>query len=243
MKIRLITAFLALTCLTSHTNAQQIELAISVNSGWHYFAGEDARKNTGIILTPSPQPDVYSLFGTHSGFSYELSSSIQRVTRKKMIYGLAVAYQSLQSKADITLIWPSIVSSAVFPATGNSTLTSKFIGITPYVGYRLVDRSLTLDFRSGLETAYCIDRDEKIDAVYTWTGVKLNEEYDVSPTRSDLRVSFQLNGTYRSLGINAGYFLGIKNYFDDDAIGDPVVYSRFLWLGISYRIKTWNSSR
>ena len=243
MQIKLITAFLVLTCITSHTNAQQIEFGIAANSGWHYFAGEDARKITGITLSPSPQPDVYSLFGTHSGFSYEFSSHIQRVARKKWIYGVAVAYQSLQSKADITVIWPSIVSSVIFPATGSSTLTSKFIGITPYAGHRLIDRKVTLDFRSGLELAYCLDRDEKIDAVYTQTGVKLNEEYDVPTNRSDMRISFQLNSTYRSIGFNAGYFLGIKNYFDDDSIGDPEVYSRFFWLGISYRIKTWNYPR
>jgi len=190
MQIKSITAFLILTCITSHTNAQQIELGINANSGWHYFAGDDARKMTGIILSPSPQPQVYSLFGKHSGFSYEFSCHIQRVTKKKMIYGVAVAYQSLQSKADITLISPSVISSAVFPATGNSTVTSKFIGITPYAGYRIIDRRVTLDFRSGLELAYCIDRDEKIDAVYTQTGEKLNEEYDVYANRSDLRISF-----------------------------------------------------
>ena len=243
MQIKSITGLLVLACITLSTHAQHFEFGIAANSGWHYFAGEDARKNTGITLYPSPQPDVYGLFGAHSGFSYEFSSHIQRVARKKWIYGVAVSYQSLKSKADIILIWPSILSSAIFPATGSSTLTNKFIAVTPYVGYRLMDRKVALDFRSGLELGYCIDRDEKIDAVYTRTGVILYEEYDVHTTRSDMRISFQLNAIYRSVGINAGYFFGIKNYFDDDAIGNPEAYSRFFWLGISYRIKTWHCSR
>lgn len=230
-------ALICLVCTTVPTNAQQIEFGINLNSGPHYFGGSDAQENTGIVLD---RIYLYTSYGKKRSFSYEFSIEGQRITAKKLIYGISLAYQSLQSKSNITVISPSIISSAIWLATGSSKQTSRFIGMAPFAGYRIKEGKIAFDIKAGLQLAHCVDRDEKNEATYTHNGQKVYQEYDASQSPSSLRLRLELTSSYKFIGLTGGCLWGVKNFASKDN-GNPKAFSRYFWIGMSYRIKKWTS--
>lgn len=216
--------------------AQKTEYFANINSGFFYFTGENSSAETGITLQPEIRPFIYNSPGRKSGASFEVSLQGQYVTRKKIIYGIEIIYQSIQSKTNIVAASQFIYSSTILFANGNSFLSSSFIDIAPFMGYRLTSRKLIIDLKGGPEYAVCIDRKEKINATLINSGQEIKEEHSLNK-RPDFRTRLQLTTFYKRFGINAGYFHGISNYYKKDEVGNPKAYSRFLRLGLTFKIK------
>jgi hypothetical protein len=223
--------------LQAKITAQKTEYFANINSGFFYFTGENSSAETGITLQPEIRPFIYNSPGRKSGISYEASLHGQYVARKKIIYGIELIYQSLQSKTNIVAASQFTYSSTILVVNGKLILSSSFIDIAPFMGYRLTNGKIIIDLKGGAEYAVCIDRKEKIDATIINSGQEIKKKHSVSNRVADLRIRFQLTTFYRRLGINAGYFLGLNNYYQKNAIGKPKAYANFFRLGLSYKIK------
>jgi hypothetical protein len=217
--------------------AQKTEFSVNLNSGFHHFNGENY---PGVmIVTMMPEPDIfpYGSPGEKSGFSYELSLQAQRVTKKKIIYGFELGYQSLQSKRAITGVTASIYSNYMAVANGSAKVTGTFIDIAPFAGYRFQYKQVTIDLKTGPEYAPCIERKQKINATYPGSSDEIVSERSLSNKRADLRIRGQVVVSYKKIGINAGYSYGLTNFYNNDVFGHPQYHSRFVRLGLNYRIK------
>lgn len=229
---------IAILLIQEMVTAQKIEYSANVNSGFFHYAGEDPSPFLPTItLFPEPLSFPVGTPGKKSGFSIEVSVQAQKVSAKKIIYGLDLSYQSLQSKADIVAITPTIYSSSLWPASGTMKLTGEYIGIHPFAGYRFSSKKITIDLKAGPEYAHCVDRNQKMNATVYGLNQKFFNKYNVSNKPSDFRIRGQVTIMYKRFGINAGYSHGLTNFYKEDAAANPEYYSSFVRLGVNYRIR------
>ncbi|SKA20019.1 hypothetical protein [Sediminibacterium ginsengisoli] len=230
MKKLLLTASFAACFFIVH--AQKITYSLNLNSGFSGYHGNGVSSPRGITLG-GPMYGFSNAPGKNSGFSYELAVSGQRVSRRGWIYGLELGYQRIQTRSDISVISPSLISSAIFTATGSSVTTNTFLAITAFGGYRIPAGKFSFDLKTGFEYAPNLTRKEHITGMVTNSGQKIDDSHDL-PKKSDMRVRFLLTSSIGKWGLNTGYSLGLCNYFESPHTDDPKAYSDFLRLGVSY---------
>lgn len=224
---------LPLLCLAVSANCQRTTYTIGLNSGIFKYSGDNASDVSAINVQPWLRTQFGGTPGRKPGFSYEVSGNIQRTTKSRLIFGLELAWQSLQAKTTINGLIPTMYSSYFAPTTGKTKLTSQYICITPFAGYRLLDQKIRIDITTGLEMAGCISRKEYIDAVNPTTGEVLTGTSDVTKN-NDVRARLQLNTSMGRIGLTTGYSLGFTNFYKDEDFF--TAHSGFLRLGLNYRL-------
>lgn len=122
-------------------------------------------------------------------------------------------------------------------ADGRTKLTSQYITLTPFAGYRLLDKKIKLDISTGLEIAGCVSRKENIEATNLSTGEKLSGTNKVAK-RSDYRARFQLNTSLGRFGLTTGYAMGLTNFYPEPnaVYSFSEARSSFIRLGLNYRL-------
>lgn len=228
---------LPLLCLAAIANCQRTTYSVGFNSGLFRYTGEGASHTSGITTHPSPRTLNEGMPGKKSGFSYEVTLNAQRITKSRILFGGELAWQSMQSRTTVVAQTPTIYSSFFMFATGKTTVTSQFITLTPFVGYRLLDKKIKLDISTGLEITGCINREENIKATNSSTGEKLSGSHELAK-RPDHRVRLQLNTSLGRFGLTTGYAIGLTNFYPEpDAMYFfPEARSSFIRLGLNYRL-------
>jgi hypothetical protein len=233
MKPKHLIIALPLLCLSAIANAQRTTFSVGINSGFFSYRGDQAfsiDENQPALLRTQFSPEKNS----HPGFSYEVNSSVQYLSRMRLIVGGEVAFQSLQSKSNVTYLSPSIFASALLPAEGTVTSTSQFICVTPFIGFRALDKKLKLDITTGVELANGISRKEKIDVRLTGSGDAYDQKNDIGK-QGDQRVRIQVTASLNKWGLTAGYVQGYKNYYAENDF--LKARAQFVRMGLSYRIR------
>jgi|GEM_PF-3180087 len=233
MKPKQILLALPLLCLAATTCAQQTTYSAGVNSGLFSISSKNSSISSTVVLRPLMRFEVMGPSKSSAEFSYEINGRMQRNTRNGLIYGAELAFQSLRSSVDITYAIPFSYSSALLPANGKVKMHNSFIALTPYAGFRILDKKITVDLTSGLEIAACIKRDEQITVQTTYTNDRTEAISELKKT-TDYRVRFQVITSFKKIGITAGYAAGLKNYYHKDDL--LTGHSRFIRLGLTYRI-------
>lgn len=233
MKPKHILLALPLLCLVTATSAQQTTYSAGVNSGWFRITSKNATGFSSITGSPTIRSQMMGPSKSSPEFSYELNGRVQRNTRSGFIYGAELAYQSLHSSVEINYITPFLYSSALMQAGGKVKMNSNFVAVSPYAGFRILNKKVKLDLSSGLELAACVNRDEEINAVQLSSGEKFHATNELHKN-IDYRVRFQLVTSINRIGLAAGYAAGLNNYYhkDDMLTGN----SGFIRLGLTYRI-------
>lgn len=234
-----LTAFLLSFIFAYSVQAQSkghFEYSANLNSGFFYFTGKNVSSLTFMSM-PSQGFDSYvtNPTGNESGFSYEIAGNIKRVTKFNFLYGMDVAYQSLQSRSSVNFVSPGFMYSSVMPATGYAHLTNKFIDFAPFIGYRLPVKHFDIDVTAGIEIAPWLAAKEVAKATVTSTQAVVESNKNVSKPNTDLRTRLGLSIYYNHFGINAGYSIGKINYYNQWAGGSIEAFTRFVRLGIAYR--------
>ncbi|MCG2614745.1 hypothetical protein LZZ85_10655 [Terrimonas sp. NA20] len=233
MKSKHLLIALPLLCLAGIANAQRTTFSVGLNSGLFSYRGDQAfsiENTQPAILRTNFSPDENS----RSGFSYEVNSNVQYVSKTKLIVGGEVAFQSLQSKSTVTYLSPSIFASALIPAEGSAESTSQYICITPFIGFRALDKKLKIDITTGFEIASAVSRKEKIDVRLTMNGDTYNKVNDLSK-QGDQRVRIQVTASLNRWGLTTGYVQGYKNYYGDNEF--LKARAQFVRMGLTYRIR------
>ena len=233
MKPKYLLLALISFCLINKAHTQHTTYSAGVNSGWFSISSKDASGSSSITAQPLFRSQMMGPSKSTPAFSYEINGHVQRVTRSRFLYGAELAYQSLKSSVTVGYITPFMFSSALLQADGKIKLKSQFITLTPYAGYRIVNRKIKIDISSGVELAACIERTEKINARILSTGDPYTGTNKLR-NKMDYRVRFQVVASYKRVGLTAGYAKGLENYYhkDDWVAG----YSKFIRLGLTYRI-------
>ncbi|PZR25600.1 MAG: hypothetical protein DI535_17435 [Citrobacter freundii] len=233
MKPRHILLVLPLLCLVATTHAQQTTYTAGLNSGWFYITSKNASNSTSIIASPTIRGEMMGPRKSSPEFSYEINGRIQRHTNSGFIYGAELAYQSLHSSVTINYITPFSYSSSLMQAGGKVKLNSNFITVSPYAGFRLLNKKINIDLSSGIEFAACVNRNEEINAKQLGTG---DSYHAINTLRKnmDYRIRFQLVTSINRIGLTAGYASGLRNYYHEKDM--LTGYSRFIRLGLTYRI-------
>ena len=224
---------------------QKTELGLSLNSGLFSFAGRSAGP-TSFINYSTPQHSGYTNnpYGSKPGWCDGASVDLRRVTRHHLLFGVSLGYEVLRSRVSLTGV-SVYTGTDVYNvgAQGHTDLTSRFINLFPFVGYRFTPGKMTVDVTGGLDLAHCLSAREKgkarEDIVTPFTGLlgtTFTSSLDRKTISNDIRPRLQLSAGYRRTAVYVGYSYGISNYMKG-YVGGPVgAYGRLLRFGVQYRL-------
>jgi hypothetical protein len=160
------------------------------------------------------------------------------VSQKEISSGERLGYDRLSARSHINHAW-----SAVFPIWQNSTsgtvrLDNHLVHVNPYFGYRIPIQKIRLDLTAGFNLSsirssnYRVSMDEtfprKLDKK-AQNGF-INTKWDFGPVTG-------LAVHYKKFAASASYTYGLINYQRMMDGGNFEVYSRYLRVGVAYRLK------
>lgn len=234
MKKLLLTVAALLTLILAH--GQKTEYRLSFNSGLFSFGGPDAEKSTFINYNNQTQSGyTNNPYGSKGELSYGLSANIQRVTKQNFIMGLDLGYEILRSKISIRSIFGQPVNEySNLSAEGETYLKSDFTNIYPFIGYRILDKSITLDLTGGIDIAHCLSTKEDGEATDS-NGKKYEISRDRKTINNEVRPRIQLSTGFKKTGLYVGYSYGLANY-QKDYIPQFKSYAKFIRFGLTYKI-------
>lgn len=216
-----ISVLIFLSTFSISVYAQKWEIIAKVNSGIFHFAGEGAN-----ILS-----DPYNRYGSKGGLSYGIGLSLQRKNTHHIQCGLDVDIESLQSRALFNYQDVNNVSWR-----GRTLLRHNFFTLSPYLDYTMSIRSISIYVKGGVECA--LNLGEAIENYKSNSSDGQTASYidGHSTTAFDLRHSFQLVVIKKKLGMGFGYSTGIMDYKLGWKGGTNLVFSRYLKIGLQYRL-------
>lgn len=215
---------------------QHTELTVSLNSGLFSFAGRSTTSSSFINSNPAHGGYTNDPYGTDPDVSYGLSAGVKRVVRRHWLLGVDGGYEVLRSSVRVDQIDVVAPAGAVALAVhGHSILTSRFITVEPYVGYRLAPGKVTVDLSGGIDLAGCLGTRESGTATAD-NGSTYRTSVNRKTISFDLRPRVQVTGGYRRIFIYVGYSLGLNNYMEG-YVGGPAfgAYARLVRFGVGYR--------
>ena len=217
---------------------QKTEFRLAFNSGLFSFSGQSAGKYSYMIFSnPTNYGYTNNPYGSMSGLCYGLSGNLKRVTKKNVVLGLDMGYETLRSKINISAINDyTDTSTNKYTATGQTFLNYNFINFYPYIGHRFSIRKVALDIVGGFDFAYCLKATEKDDASAN-NGTKCTNSVDRKTINTDIRPRIQFSADYQKIGIYVGYSYGLANYMSGYVGGTNECYARLVRFGLTYRLK------
>jgi len=232
--------FLTLLTVLFLTNSfgQKTEFRIAFNSGLFSFSGQSAEKYSQINFSNSSNSGyTNNPYGSMAGLCYGLSGNLKRVTKKNLVLGLDMGYETLRSKIKISAISGNTGTSTYeYSATGQTFLNYNFINLFPYIGHRFNVRKVSFDIVGGFDIAYCLKAREKGNASVT-NGTKYTTSVDRKTINTDIRPRIQISADYQKIGIYVGYSYGLANYMSGYVGGTNECYARLTRFGLTYRLK------
>jgi hypothetical protein len=240
--------------LAAQLHAQQFELSFQANSGLFHYSGNSTSSTSVIIQGPTSPKQNYTNnpYGNKDAFSYGADVQAQYVSKGGFITGIQAGYDILRSKTKITNVFPyefELEESEYNPsnyapfnpsltAKGNTILQDQFINLSPYIGYRIKAKKISIDLMPGVDIGIGLNSYNKGKATTTDGTVYETDYKEVKPP-TDIRLKFGTAVNYKKWGVTASFAHGLTNYTKDLLNDSPTVYkaqSELLRFGISYRI-------
>ncbi len=215
---------------------QKLEYSVQLGSGLFSFGGKSSTNTSFLNISDQSNISNYTNnpYGQKSGFSFSISSQIQKLTLTKKIFGLQIGYESLTSK--VTLIYYPGGDFIYSPPIncGQTYLMNHFINLFPYFGQRFVIKSIDLDLTGGADFGFCTESEENGSALINNTKYTSNVSRD-KPSL-DFRLRAGLTAYYKKTGLSIGYSYGLTNYTPRIMGANLEEYSRLFRFGIIYKI-------
>jgi hypothetical protein len=120
-------------------------------------------------------------------------------------------------------------------ANGQAILTSRFIDVEPFAGYRFTPGGVMVDLTGGVDLAHCLSARENGKAE-AGNGISYHSFVDRKTISTDLRPRMQVTAGYRRVAVSAGYSLGLCNYMAGSIGGPTGAYGRLFRFGVQYRL-------
>lgn len=220
-------------CLSlQRATAQKTEFSIGVAGTVSFFRGPGAASTSSILVSDVPpyiRDVTINPFGNHPGFSGCAEATVQQISKKNFVAGLAIGYESLISRVKITALSTRLRT----PADGTTELTNTFINLFPFVGKRLSSNKTNIDLSLGMDIGIPLSKHENGDAL-TNDGTIVMTDFNYQKPSIDLRPRLQLKLSRNHVGIQGNFSLGLTNYYSSGFSSDYKAYSNVFRLGIFY---------
>jgi len=240
----IITCFFALQSL----HAQSFEFSAHVNSGLFHYSGASTAAQSYIVVADPSGNHTNNPYGNKNALSYGVALQEQFTSKGGFIIGLQGGYDILRSALDITGVleptYQYLLYNTAFtvpqpsPAKGTQHLTTQYVNINPYIGYRVNLKKVKLDLMPGIDLAFSTSSRDKATATTTTQmqpqTYKANRSLDAL---NDVRLRFGAAAMYRNFGIGASFAHGLTND-EGKLIGSPSyeAHEELIRFGLSYRI-------
>ncbi len=224
--------------LFTNVFAQKTEVSALLNSGLFSFSGPSAETVSFINYSDHTNSGyTNNPYGSKNGLCYGLSAKVQHISKSHFIAGFNLGFETLRSKILINGISGYTGPSTYeYTATGQTFLYHNFLNLTPFIGYRFNVKKVNIDITGGFDMGYCLSAKEKGNATAE-NGMKYTTSVNRKTIKTDIRPGMQLSGSYKKIGIYAGYSYGLRNYMSGYIGGINECYARLLRFGITYQIK------
>lgn len=236
MKKTLLLLLLQLPLLICY--GQKTEVSVQVSSGFSFYGGKSATSTPSVNGNDVGFPSFYanSPFSKKSNFPYGVAVQVQHVSEKNFCLGVRIGYDRFSTKSSFDG-YLAMSASRILVENSRITLQNNMVQANPYLGYRLLAKNIRLDVLAGvtmgviLKSSYAVSFDKKPDFFYSEAGnYPIDTKIDFGPTAG-------VAAEYQRTGIQVSYCHGLVNYMDNANFSAARAYSRYLRLGVSYRIK------
>jgi hypothetical protein len=224
---------LVFACLLHfHLHAQETEFRIRAGSGFFHYSGTGSVSSTALNVS-AKNAYLNNPIGTASGFSYDLSGIVRRITRYRLLYGVEAGFLSVQSKVGVDEIWAAAPDGG--PAEGQGWYRSNYINLHPFIGYRILLGKIPFDLSFGNELAFGLKTIETAEVRQTNTGKEFSIDRERGTTFRINSLRIQLGVVLNRWGIDMGYSAGkpVDHHYTGLARDLRTDYLR---IGFSYRI-------
>lgn len=219
-----------LLMITQLCVCQKFELRANAYSGLFSFGGTGAVYTTGASTNDvAPLFYVVYPYGKKGAFSYAGELQLQGLMKDHFIFGAGLGYENLKSKVYLDFIATDIGIRAI---EDKLILSSQFIVISPYIGWRFNLKKVTMDALAGVDLAHS---KSVTGSRYSSNGNSYDYSEETYPY--DRRPRLQLQAYYKRFGLSIGYTRSTKNLFHTgwSYLNKEVRYT-YLRLGVNYKI-------
>jgi|CXWL01.1.fsa_nt_gi hypothetical protein len=216
--------------------AQKTEVSFQPQTGFFFYGGKTATKEAGFFFNDAGPSGLDGGPGKIPGISFCIEGAVKRISKKMWLYGIGLSFESLQNRIDIIR---SYGMSGSYEVTGSAKQKYKYITTSSYFGKRVGTKKITLDVTIGIDVAFCQSNQEKGQFLGD-IGDPYSYDWEMTKPPADIRPRVQLTVYYKKIGILLGYSQGLTDYYNNSVYADfPGIeaFSRFLRIGVSYRIK------
>lgn len=244
MKKALLIFSIITTGFTAH--AQKLELSVQANSGLFHYTGLSAESHSFFIQGSSQDLNyTNNPYGKNYAYSYGAGLKANWVANSGFIFGIQAGYEILRSKTTLTAFSPYYDPNTIhldalytgpYTSSGNTILTSNFININPYVGYRFKFKKVSLDVLPGMDIGVGLSSKEKGNVYLTSTDQSFTSDRKRQKPPVDTRARLSTSVNYQRFSINLSYARGFSNYTANMIGSNPKVYSELFRLGAGYRL-------
>jgi hypothetical protein len=220
--------------------AQSNELSVQLSSGFFAYAGKSVVSTSSIYTDDRPGYfRVNGVFGDKSALSYGVQIQGQRITKRNFLWGARLGYDRQSARSHINRAWSTLfVPFSQGAASGTVRLDNHLVHVNPYFGYRIPMRKIQLDLTAGVNvgsirsSSYRVSMDEPFSRKLDKKAQNgfINTKWDFGPVAG-------LAVHYNKLAVSACYAYGLSNYQRSLEGANREVYSRYLRLGIAYRVR------
>lgn len=235
---------------------QKIEISVQANSGLFHYSGNGTASASFINQGQSQRQDyTNNPYGNKNGFSYGINIQAQHISKSGFIMGVQGGYDILRSKVDITGYFPFYISvfpfansfAAVYPlpAKGQTFLENRTVNLSPYLGYRVKFKNISLDVLPGIDIAFNLSSYDKGKA--TSVNPPANQAPETYQTHfkrpdapTDIRLRLGLAANYKRIAINISYANGLTNYEKNMTGSNLNARSELIRFGIAYKLSAAN---
>ncbi|HEV7349311.1 hypothetical protein [Telluribacter sp.] len=216
---------------------QKTEISIQASSGLSFYGGQSATSTPTVFINDVGPPfyQVSSPYSNKSDLPYGFAVQVQRVSSKNLLFGLRLGYDTFSTISHFDSYGAMGGRSSV--ENGTIQLQNNLIYANPYLGYRLGINTIHLDVVAGINAGSI--RKSTYSVSFDGQPAAFDEKVDnyLLTTKMDFGPTIGLATEYRRVGIQVSYCHGIVNYMRNlDYLPKAQAYSRYLRLGVSYRI-------
>lgn len=221
--------FLLLSILFQPVFAQKNEWNLSFSSGLFSFRGSGTKQPTFISGYVPNHKSYANPYGTLWCPIVGLSTSIKKVTRSNLLFGVELSYEILRGGNKIVGIADA---DTVYPTSGKAHINQNFINLFPQFGYRIRVKKVSVDVLLGFDLAYGFGLNGTAKTS-TEGRSKLSYNHD---NLLDLRPRIQVAVNYRRMSAFIAYAHGLIPYNFDEIGAANYIFAQILRIGVAYRL-------
>lgn len=216
-------------------NAQQTNLDITGYTTLQTFRGKASVNYTYVNKHAIyPRGTANDRFGHYSDAGYGIAFTLQRITKKGLLFGLSTGTEILKNK--IKLDWIYTISGRI-PAHGKVSFSSRYLNIVPIAGYRFkIHKNYNLDLQAMAEFALPVSRRNGIGRAYPEDGSQSIVVGNWDDKQHDIRTGLMFAINRKKFSLTGSWSSGFVNFMSSFIGSNEEAYANVYRLGIRY---TW----